>query len=470
MATSALAIALHNKGYKITGSDKGFFPPVSTNLERAGISFYAGWHPELILSTSSGQVGLPDEVIAGGGGTSLTNPELVAAKEKDIPILSLAEAVGKYIVKPKSIVTTGTWGKTTTSALLSFILKEAGWQPSYFTGGISLSHDTGAIGEAPPAGGWSVVEGDEYKAAIWDTKPKFAYYAPTHLLLTSVSWDHADLYPTEDSYFEVFEKLVESIPEDGLIVACIDNPGVRKLIGHAKARVITYGTRTSADYKLEQVAESPEGLRFGICRGSTCYAINSPLLGSFQAENITGAFVLAKEIGVPIKDIIEGLANFKGIKRRLEKRFESSQLTVIDDIAHSPDKARATLRTLREIYGGQIIAVFEPNIGAREPEAAVKYTDAFSAADEVIIPKFTKLKVDPNSPIKPLEGNDLAELIARSHSGVRYIPNDDDLVNELTNSASRPPSEEHIVIAFLGSHGFRNMIETTIEKLKNVTG
>ena len=149
VATSALAIAFHDQGWKVTGSDKGFYPPVSTSLIENGISYYAGWHPE--------NIGNPDIIVAGGGGTSLSNPEIMYAKEKNIPLLSFAQALGKYVVKKNSIVVTGTWGKTTISSLLSYIMIHAGKNPSYFTGGLSMSHKTGAMSDSD----WSVVEGDE---------------------------------------------------------------------------------------------------------------------------------------------------------------------------------------------------------------------------------------------------------------------------------------------------------------------
>ncbi|MEK7535907.1 MAG: Mur ligase family protein [Patescibacteria group bacterium] len=460
VGTSAVAIALHKSGYRVTGSDKGFYPPVSTALEKAGVTFYAGWHPEQME-----QMGTPSMVIAGGGGTSSTNPELKWAEDHNIPILSFAEFVGKYFVRENSIVTVGTWGKTTCAAILAHILTEANYDPTFMIGGVPIGMPSGKLSESD----WSVLEGDEYKSAIWDTRAKFSYYSPTHLLLTSVSWDHADLYPTEDAYFSAFENLVSSLPETGLLVACIDNPGVRKVIGYAKCRAVTYGTRSSADYQYVKVGESRDGIRFGIVRGNEATAIESQMIGNFQAENITGCFVLAKEIGIPVKTIISCLASFSGIKRRFEKRFESERLgvTVFDCHAPTPEKAKSVLRDLRKIYDKEkIIAIYEPNIGGRTPESAVKYTDAFSAADIVMIPQLTKLKVDPSVHNKPIDGKDLAKLIARSHSNTQYIPNDDKLVTELINLATGWPSADGTVIVFLGSHSFRTMIEQVVEKLK----
>lgn len=454
---SGIAIAMHKAGYKVTGSDKGFYPPVSTELESAGVQFYAGWHPE--------RMGKPDLIVLGTAAGS-HNPELEKAKELDIEILSYPEVLARFFLRDSSIVSVGTWGKTSSTALLAHILGESGLETNYMIGGIPKGMPSAKLARDNNTAKWSVLEGDEYKSSPLDNQPKFTHYSPTHLLLSGVSWDHADLYPTEDEYFAVFENLVASIPETGLIVACVDHPGVRRVIGLAKARVVTYGKRTSADYRYVKVGESKNGLRFGIIKGKEAFAVGSQLLGNFQAENITGCFALAKEIGLPVKDILAAIASFEGIKRRLEKRLANDKVTVIDDIAHSPDKAKSVLRDLHAIYKrSNIIAVYEPNIGSRTGESAVKYTDSFSSADTVIIPHLTKLKSNPSGNLKPLDGHDLAKLISRSHSGVRYIESDDELVSELVNISSVSP--KHTVIVFLGSHGFRGMIEAICLRLQS---
>jgi UDP-N-acetylmuramate: L-alanyl-gamma-D-glutamyl-meso-diaminopimelate ligase len=467
---SAIAIALHKAGWKVTGSDKGFFPPVSDELNAAGISYYAGYHPE--------EMEIPDLIVAGAA-SGTENPEVSRARELGIDILSYPELLAQYFVKENSLVVAGTWGKTTSSALLAHILTEANMNPSYFVGGIPVGMDAGALTKASA---WSVLEGDEYKSSPTDKRPKFAHYSPTHLLLTSVSWDHADVYPSEDHYFAAFEKLVSGIPERGLIVACIDNPGVRKVLDHARCKVVTYSKNDESkpDYQYIKVGESKAGIRFGITdKNGDSYAVDSKMLGGFQAENVTGCFAMAKEIGVPLGVMLNSIHTFGGIKRRMEKRFENERVTILDDIAHSPEKASVILRDMRTIYGNEtkILAIFEPNIGGRSAETAVKYTGAFSSADGVIIPRLTKLKIDKTGQLQPMDGKDLSSMISRSHSNVLYQPNDEILVQDLANLAAgrlsnylapHGPSEEpeHLLIAFLGSHGFRGMIEQLIEKIK----
>ncbi len=450
VATSAIAIAFHKRGVTVTGSDKGFYPPVSTHLSEAGIAYHAGWHPEEIA-----KAGRPDFIMTGGGGTSPNNPELVYARAQGIPIYPYTIVLHDYFIRQNSIVVTGTWGKTTISALLSYIMIEAGLDPSYFSGGLSLSHATGALTES----NWSLVEGDEYQISIEDKRPKFACYAPTHLILTSVSWDHADLYPTEKDYFETFRKLVKAVPVGGTLVVCKDAPGIADVISHAQAPVVTYG-RTGADYTLSHIAQSPAGLSCTITHKDIAYIMSSPMIGSFNAENCAAAFAMAHEIGIAPEKIIESISAFKGIKRRFEKRLEGP-VTVFDCHAPTPDKVASVLHELRTIYSGQIIAIFEPNIGGRSRETASKYDGSFKDANAVIIPRLTKLKLAEGESNIPLEGPELTEIIRKTQTHTKYIDDDAVLVKEAANNA-----HEGDIIVFLGSHGFRGMIEELVAKVK----
>ncbi len=450
VATSAIAIAFKNKGCKVTGSDKGFYPPVSTELEKNQISFYAGWHPE--------NIGMPDVIMTGGGGTSPNNPEVIYAKEHNIPTMAYPEILEKYFIKKHSIVTVGTWGKTTTSSLLSFILMQAGMQPSYFTGGLSLSHDTGALSESD----WSVVEGDEYQVSISDKRPKFVYYAPTHLLLTSVSWDHADLYPTEKAYFDEFERLVKRIPKSGLIVACTDEKGVAQTLGNSDlSKIIYYGKTSSANYYYHSIVPTKNGLDFIVEHEGKKWSIHTPMLGRFNAENITGCFAMAHSIGIEADKIVQAINDFKGIKRRFEKRLDG-KITVLDCHAPTPEKAASCLESIREVYDKKIIAVYEPNIGGRQRNSSTMYDNAFKDADTVVIPRLTKLKVanDLDTANLPIEGDELTQIIQKTHKSVRFIEDDKDLIDYLKSEAKSGD-----VIVFLGSHGFRGMIEETVQKL-----
>ena len=449
---SAVATALWKNGWKVTGSDAGFFPPVSTRLTEIGIPYYSGWHTEKMIKD-----GAPDIVIVGLAVAS-GNPELAYVQEHKIPFMSYPEALGKFLIKSKSIVATGTYGKTTSSALLIHILREAGSKPSYMTGGL---FQDGSLSAAIDEGEWSVVEGDEYITAKWDPRPKFAHYRPTHLLMTAVKWDHADVYKTEKDYFDAFRKLIAEMPVDGKIVACIDTETLPKLLKSSKHKFVSYGKDKKADYRYENVKPSPEGIAFDIVHAGKTFSVESQLLGAYNAENITGCFAMALESGISADKVLAAIKTFKGMKRRLEKRLENGEVTIIDDIAHSPEKARSVLATLRSIYPGIIVAVYEPNSGNRTPQSKPDYKDAFHAADTVVIPRLTKLKVDAANPENTFEGDELAATIRENHKDVHYIDDDQALVDFLALGRIKGD-----VIAFLGSHGFRGMIEETVRKLE----
>jgi UDP-N-acetylmuramate: L-alanyl-gamma-D-glutamyl-meso-diaminopimelate ligase len=457
VATGALAVAFKEAGWLVSGSDKGFFPPVSTALEEAGVHFYPGWHPEKMA-----EQGAPDIVIVGAASGS-QNPETLYAREKGWPIMSDAEARGQYFTRDHAIVCVGTWGKTSSTALLSHILTEAEYDPSYVIGGLSLSTPAAHIGE----GTWSVIEGDEYRSAPWDNRPKFAHAHPTHLLLTAVSWDHADVYPTEKDYFHAFETLVGNIPARGLIVANHDHAGVHTTLNHPHtAPHIWYGKQkndSSLDYSYSAVTEHREGLTFTIHHGSKNWTITTSMIGAFQAENITGCFAMAHQAGIAPETIVKAIQSFKGLKRRLERRYVSADITIIDDIAHSPEKAQAILETIRRIYQGNIVAIFEPNIGGRERAAAHKYQGVFTAADTVYIPRLSKLKTAAeNTGELPMDGAALTATIGESHPHAFFIEDDTALVKAAIEATQKKPQS---VIVFLGAHGFRGMIDSTIEAL-----
>jgi len=459
VAMSALAIAFHKRGYTVTGSDKGFYPPVSTYLKEAGVEFYPGWHVDKMLARHSDSEGGtknddPDLVIVGNVAGS-ENPEWLYVQEKNLAYKSYPEAIAEFFVKENSIVCAGTFGKTTTTSLLAWILQENNFDPSYMFGGISLN-------DMPAAkltdSKYSILEGDEYKSARWDDGAKFFHYSPTHLLLTSVIWDHADVYPTEQSYFEAFEKLLSNLPESGLLVT---SERVKKeMLDFAKCKKITYGPSEGNDYVYKNVVVNKQGLQFAITHNNKIFEIKSPLLGEYLVDDMTASFAMAHEMGIEAEKIIKNLQTYKNVKRRLEKRLDG-KITVIDDIAHSPQKASSVLQTLKKIYNdGKVIAIFEPNSGNRQREAIAGYDHKFADADLLIIPKLTVIKQEPNEEVA-IDGEELTAIIRKTQANVIYIDNDYELVDYLAKIAK--PND---VVAFLGSHGFRNMIESVCQQIQ----
>ncbi len=455
VAMSALSAAFKNEGWEVTGSDVGFFPPISDYLKNNNINFYPGWHVDKMMAG-----GAPDIVVVGNVAGS-SNPEFVFAQENNLRYLSYPEVIAEYIVAPHSLVCAGTYGKTSSSALLTLILKNADIDPGYMFGGLSINLPFSAQLKKQDTE-WSVLEGDEYKTARWDNRPKFALYSPTHLLLTSVSWDHADIYLTEESYFQAFKNLISTIPQNGLVVACIDAANINESLNSNLngAKIITYGKNQNANYQYYDLQQTKDGMNFKIKSNGTEYNITTPVLGEHMAENICGSFAIAKEIGIDTNVIIKTIAEFKGIKRRLEKRYDGD-LSVYDDLAHSPTKAAATLATLRTIYPkNKIVAIFEPNTGNRKPQSAGGYANAFANADEVIIPTLTKVKTNKDDTDPPFDGSVLHNIIVQTNPNTVFIPDDKNIIEHIKKTTSTGD-----VVVFLGSHGFRGMIETLITSL-----
>lgn len=463
VAMSALAIAFKKAGWHVTGSDVGFYPPISTHLTDSNVEYYPGWHPERVLESFK-DGGSTEQIVVVGNVASSTNAEWVYVQEHKLNYQSYPEVIKHFIIKPNSVVCAGTYGKSTSTTLLAWILKECGYNPSYMFGALSQNTLPAA---AMTTSEWSVVEGDEYKASRWDNGPKFAYYSPTHLLLTSIIWDHADVYATEGAYISAFKKLFDSIPKNGLRVvseqakAVLDSTAsglssLFKFKSPKDAQTITYGKHDSNDFVYGNIKQAKDGLSFDIIHHKTVHTIKTSCLGDHMADNIAGCFALARTVGLEPEKIIAAIASFAGMKRRLEKRSEG-KLIIFDDIAHSPTKATSVLETLKKVYGTKLIAVFEPNTGNRRPQAEPWYDNAFAAADEIVIPHLTKVKNNPDEE-PPFEGKQLSEIISKTHSSSTYIADDADVLEHLAN---QPHGS---VVVFLGSHGFRGMIETLVEK------
>lgn len=452
---SALAVLWKKKGWKVTGSDVGFYPPVSTHLQKHGVEYYPGWHTD--------KMGKPDLVVVGNVAGS-ENPEWKFVQENKISYVSYPELIAQNLVKKNSIVCAGTYGKTSSTILLTWILNNSECNPAYMFGGLSKNLDESA--DDPEGAEWSVLEGDEYKTARWDNKAKFFSYKPTHLLLTSVNWDHADIYPTEDSYFNAFEQLATMIPKDGLTVVS-ENVPVSVVQNRSESKLVIYGKSPQCDYRYSDVMQTKTILSFNINNKDNSYNISVPIIGEYMAENICGAFALAAEIGIEPVKIISALNTFKGIKRRMEKRGQVNGADVFDDIAHSPAKAKSVLETLHHLYclceaersdneaisgTSRIIAIFEPNTGNRQKMSIPSYENAFNEADEIIIPRLTKIKTKIGE--TNIEGEELTKIISSSHKNARYVPDDAELINYIKQK-TRPGD----AVVFLGSHGFRGMID-----------
>jgi UDP-N-acetylmuramate: L-alanyl-gamma-D-glutamyl-meso-diaminopimelate ligase len=377
----SLAGLLHARGLRVTGSDQALYPPMSTALADWGIPVYEGFRAEHVLSPE------PDLVVIGNA-VRPDNPEARAAIDEGLHYLSFPDALYELAIAGRhSVVIAGTHGKTTTTSLVGALLLAAGRDPSLLVGGYSLDFG-GSFREG--AGEHFVVEGDEYDTAFFDKTPKFLHYGARTLILTSVEFDHADIYRDLEAVKRAFRTLIARLPADGAIVAAVDHESVRDVLREAPCRVVGYGSSEggAARWRAARVRADAAGTSFDVLReGERVAQARVPLFGQANLENALGALAAVVELGVPVERAAAGLLGFQGVKRRQEVRGEARGVTVVDDFAHHPTAVRASLSALRARFPGRrLIAVFEPRSNtSRRAVFQDDYAGAFGEADLAVI-------------------------------------------------------------------------------------
>jgi UDP-N-acetylmuramate: L-alanyl-gamma-D-glutamyl-meso-diaminopimelate ligase len=376
----AFAGMLKTAGYTVTGSDEQVYPPMSDMLREWGIDCFTPYAAENIARAR------PDLVIIGNV-IRRVNVEATAVRELGIPQMSFPAAFGALIAAPRhSVVITGTHGKTTTSALMGHVLAAAELDPTFLVGGVTRNYGGNfRLGAGPHV----VVEGDEYDTAYWDKGPKFLHYRARTALLTSVEFDHADIYRDMAHYESAFARLGGVLPTDGWLgVAASYSNAVALARASTSARVQTYGWGIDADYRGDDAVFSEAGAHFTITEpDGQRVALFLPMSGFHNLENATGVYAAARSLGVSAAQIASGFGTFAGVKRRQEVRGEGRGVLVIDDFAHHPTAVRETITAIRQRYPTRRLwAVFEPRSNtSRRNIHQVEYAHAFDRADDVVI-------------------------------------------------------------------------------------
>jgi UDP-N-acetylmuramate: L-alanyl-gamma-D-glutamyl-meso-diaminopimelate ligase len=377
-AMGALAQMLHDAGYKVTGSDRAIYPPMSDVLARLGIQVKEGF----VAGNLDPQ---PDAVVVGNV-ISAHFEEAAEMLRRDLGYLSMAGLVGsRFIEGTHSVVVAGTHGKTTTTAVTTWLLDSAGKNPGYLVGGVVKGLDRTA---RAGGGQFFVVEGDEYDTAFWDKGPKFLHYRPTTAIITSVEFDHADIYRDLDHVKESFRKLVALVPAGGLVIARADHATVRDVLEGAACDVWEYGEGRTWDGRVEDVDTTRGVMKFAVLRdGKALGTFESVLVGEHNLYNQVAAAAAATRAGLKPEQIARGFATFQGVKRRQEVIGEPGRVTVIDDFAHHPTAVRETLAALRLRFGPRRLwAIFEPRSAtSRRAVFQEAYASAFGEADRVVI-------------------------------------------------------------------------------------
>jgi UDP-N-acetylmuramate: L-alanyl-gamma-D-glutamyl-meso-diaminopimelate ligase len=439
----ALAGMLKESGYKITGSDQQVYPPMSDFLAECGITVFEGYGP--------GNLDPRPDLVVVGNVITRKNPEAVALVDLAIPYVSMPQALAHFFIGDRtSLVVTGTHGKTTTSSILATLLQEADLEPGFMIGGLVKAF--GRNFNISP-GRYFVVEGDEYDTAFFDTGPTFLHYRPSIAVITSIEFDHADIYADLEAIKDSFRRLVEIMPENGCLVAHLDDPVVREIVAGARCQVIGYGQEQGGDWQLTGVkvgeaVTSFKALKDGVPFGE----FENTLPGRHNALNSLAVIAVLEKLGVEAATIRAGLKAFGGVKRRQEVRGVENGVTVIDDFAHHPTAVRETLAALREAYRSRrLIAVFEPRTNSsRRRVFQDVYAECFDSADLVVVREPETLLG-----LAEEERFSSAELVAALSDRGRkscYFSSTEEIIDFLLKNTSAGD-----VIAVLSNGGFDNI-------------
>ncbi|MFZ5366445.1 MAG: UDP-N-acetylmuramate--L-alanine ligase [Patescibacteria group bacterium] len=452
-----LAKMFMDMGWQVTGSDqKAVYPPITTYLEENNIDFARGYS-EKNLSEK------PDLVVVGRSALLINqeNPEVVKAKKFGCPILSYPEVLRNFLVKENSIVTAGTYGKTTLASLLAWILEKAGFNPSFMIGGVSLNFSDG-VRNTPSS--YSVIEGDETPAMLETDLPKFMFYKPKFVLLTAAKWDHPEIFKNENDYILAFKKFVKLIPQDGLLVACGDGENIKEVARVAKCQVVWYSSETkNANFWLEKISFATKLVSFEVVTLKERILLETSLLGRHNLQNICGAVALCRSLGIETEIIKNAIRTFKGIKTRLENLGTFGGITVFFDFAQHPAKVKESLTALRVRFPkSRIFCVFDPHASLlKQRESLTWYPGKFDKANQVIVTKMAFLKTSKKE--NRVKGPEIVRAIAKTQPNVFYEPIDEKVIDFLINEPKRKD-----IIIFMSSGGLKitTMIEKTIAKLK----
>ncbi len=439
-AMASLAGLLRERGHAVTGSDQDVYPPMSTQLEELGIPIRSPYEARNVPEDA--------DLVVIGNALSRGNPEVEAVLDRRQRMTSLPALLAEEFLRPKvSLVVAGTHGKTTTSALLAFLLDRAGFDPSFLVGGVPND-----FGRSYRLGGGPhfVVEGDEYDCAFFDKRPKFVHYLPVVAVIGNVEYDHADIYPDLAAVQAAFVRLLNVIPRQGLLVAGTESPALKDILPRALCRVETFAVEEEADWQALDLRTNGAHTSFRLRRkGRELGEYRLALSGVHNVRNALATIAVAAEAGVEPPVARPWLATFGGVKRRLEVRGRARGVTVYDDFAHHPTAVRATLQALRTAGGRRLVAVFEPrSYTSRTRVFQEDFARAFADADRVIV-------AAAHLPGKVPEGHrlsepELVESVRRQGTPAELVPTVDAIVERLARELREG---DRVVILSNGAFG-----------------
>jgi UDP-N-acetylmuramate: L-alanyl-gamma-D-glutamyl-meso-diaminopimelate ligase len=454
---ASLAGLLQLQGHRITGSDKAAYPPMSDLLRSLGI-------PILEPYSESNLSPAPDLVVIGNA-LSRGNPEIEYVLDNRLPFISMAALLREEFLTGRSpLVIAGTHGKTTTTSMLAWIYQVAArqnpaFEPSFLIGGVA--ENFGSSFQLSPTRTF-IVEGDEYDTVFYDKGPKFLHYFPDALILTHVEFDHADIYADLEAVKRAFKLLVNLVPRRGRIVAFDGSPNVTECVAHAFCPVERYGFSDSADWQLRNLRHEDGRTHWQVFRGGTMWAdLEMQLAGEHNALNATAAAALAASQGIAAPAIVEALATFKSVKRRLELRAVVGGVSIIEDFAHHPTAIRETLRALRSIYPqARLWAVLEPRSNTlRRKVLAPDLVASLQLADHVVLAGvYQQERIAEGERLHPEE---VVNALNAARTPAELLANADAIVEWLA-----PRLAAGDVVALLSNGGFDGIYEKLPARLR----
>jgi UDP-N-acetylmuramate: L-alanyl-gamma-D-glutamyl-meso-diaminopimelate ligase len=443
----AVAAALRERGFKVTGSDENIYPPMSTFLEQRGIAVKGGYRAENIPKDA--------DVVVIGNAMKRGNLEVEEVLNRKLFYLSLPEVLKNYFLRGRhNLVVTGTHGKTTTTALLAWIMEKAGHKPGYLIGGIPKNLGQGArLNESK----YFVIEGDEYDTAFFDKRSKFLHYLPELVIINNIEFDHADIFSDLDEIKLSFRRLLNIVPQNGMVLLNGDDPNCVEVAKDCLAQLVEVGLSKNCGQRIRDVSFSSTGSKFSL--GEQTFEVS--LVGEFNVRNAAMAVSAAKFYRVSDAKIRGALKSFAGIARRQEVRGEARGIKIIDDFGHHPTAIAQTLQALRQRYpGDRIWAVFEPRSNTtRRAVFQEQLPDALKLADGVFISQVAKLEQIPEK--ERLNAEAVVSALAR-HGRPAFYEQDANAIVDRIVPLLRPKD----VVAVFSNGGFDGIHEKLLERLK----
>lgn len=434
-AMGAVASAMKQRGFTVTGSDSNVYPPMSDFLRGQGITITEGYREENIPADT--------DVVIIGNAISRGNPEAEAALDRKLLYHSLPEVMKEFFLRGKrNFVVSGTHGKTTTSSMLAWLLLHAGRDPGYMIGGLPKNLGRGACFSESE---FNVLEGDEYDTAFFDKRSKFLHYLPECVIVNNIEFDHADIYNSLDEIKLTFRRLLNIVPRSGSALINGDDANCLDVATGAPCPITTVGFGENCTLRITEIQYDTERSSFTL--GDTRYSIR--MTGEFNVRNAAMAAAAASFAGLSAEEIRDGLEAFDGVARRQELKGEANGIKVIDDFAHHPTAIRLAVQSLRQRHPeSRLWVLFEPRSNTtRRAVFQTELAESLAAANFSIVAAMTDLhKIPENDRLNP---DKLSTDIAALGSTCWYLPDVEAIVAKVKECAQ--PGD---IIAVLSNGGF----------------